>query len=343
MLFNKIYVICPAYAQTGGPELLHQLVYTLKNLNQDAYIVYTGIADKTYKIINDYTCYIRDYLLPNDIIDESNNIIIVPETNIYIAANYIKCKKAIWWLSVDNFFLTYYSILSSIKYKSINSKWIVFKDIVHNIKKIMLHQQKYLSPKSSFCKNFDFHFCQSHYAYEFCKKNKYKNIYMLTDYINTDFECQINSIKDNIILYNPKKGFYFTSKIIKNAPQLTFIPIQNMTRTEVIENLTRAKIYIDFGNHPGKDRIPREACLANCVIITGKKGSAAYYEDVPIPIEYKFNQRTSDIAKIITLLETVLNNYESYMKDFHIYQDIIKKEKDVFVEQVRSIFTESLI
>ena len=116
-----------------------------------------------------------------------------------------------------------------------------------------------------------------------------------------------------------------------------------MTRTEVIENLTRAKIYIDFGNHPGKDRIPREACLANCVIITGKKGSAAYYEDVPIPIEYKFNQRTSDIAKIITLLETVLNNYESYMKDFHIYQDIIKKEKDVFVEQVRNIFTESLI
>lgn len=341
MLFNKIYVICPAHIQTGGPELLHQLVYVLTNLNQNAYIVYTGITDRTYKIINDYTCYVHDYLLPTEIIDETNNIIIVPETNIYIASNYIKCKKAIWWLSVDNFFLTYYSIQSSLKYKSLNSKWIL-KDIIHNIKQIILHRQKYLSPTSSFCKKFDFHFCQSHYAYEFCKRNKYKNIYMLTDYINTDFEYQVNSAKENIILYNPQKGLYFTNKIINRAPQFTFVPIQNMSRTEVIDKLAHAKIYIDFGNHPGKDRLPREACLANCIIITGKKGSAAYYEDVPIPIKYKFNQQNSDIAKIIALLEMVLNNYEAYIKDFHTYQDTIRKEKDVFISQVKNIFTEIL-
>ena len=142
MLFNKIYVICPAHIQTGGPELLHQLVYVLTNLNQNAYIVYTGITDRTYKIINDYTCYVHDYLLPTEIIDETNNIIIVPETNIYIASNYIKCKKAIWWLSVDNFFLTYYSIQSSLKYKSLNSKWVILKDIIHNISKYANSQNK---------------------------------------------------------------------------------------------------------------------------------------------------------------------------------------------------------
>lgn len=26
---TKVYVLCPAYSKTGGPELLHQLVHTL--------------------------------------------------------------------------------------------------------------------------------------------------------------------------------------------------------------------------------------------------------------------------------------------------------------------------
>lgn len=26
---SKVYVLCPAYSKTGGPELLHQLVHTL--------------------------------------------------------------------------------------------------------------------------------------------------------------------------------------------------------------------------------------------------------------------------------------------------------------------------
>ena len=39
---------------------------------------------------------------------------------------------------------------------------------------------------------------------------------------------------------------------------------------------------MDFGFHPGQDRLPREAALLKNCIITNREGSAAFYKDVPI-------------------------------------------------------------
>ena len=33
------------------------------------------------------------------------------------------------------------------------------------------------------------------------------------------------------------------------------------------------QVYIDFGHHPGQDRLPREAVQCGCVVITGTRGS----------------------------------------------------------------------
>lgn len=54
--------------------------------------------------------------------------------------------------------------------------------------------------------------------------------------------------------------------------------------------MSKSKVYIDFGNHPGKDRIPREAAISGCIVITGKRGAAAFAEDVCIPETYKFDE-----------------------------------------------------
>ena len=50
--FNKIYVLTPFGAATGGIELAHQLVDYLRNKNQDCFIVY---IDKTFEISKDQT------------------------------------------------------------------------------------------------------------------------------------------------------------------------------------------------------------------------------------------------------------------------------------------------
>jgi hypothetical protein len=37
------------------------------------------------------------------------------------------------------------------------------------------------------------------------------------------------------------------------------------------------------------DRLPREAALAGCVVITNREGAAANDEDVPLPTRFKFH------------------------------------------------------
>ena len=69
--------------------------------------------------------------------------------------------------------------------------------------------------------------------------------------------------------------------------KFNFIPIQGMSSIEVANLLESAKIYIDFGNHPGKDRLPREAVLSGCCIITNSKGSAKNSVDICISKKYK--------------------------------------------------------
>ena len=53
--------------------------------------------------------------------------------------------------------------------------------------------------------------------------------------------------------------------------------------------MMESKVYIDFGNHLGKDRIPREVA-SGCCIITGKTGADKYKEDVYIGEKFKFDE-----------------------------------------------------
>ena len=111
-----------------------------------------------------------------------------------------------------------------------------------------------------------------------------------------------------------------------------------MTTQEVVQLVRSAKVYIDFGNHPGKDRIPREAAIGGCIVITGKKGSAAFEEDVPIPNKYKFDEEKNTNVEIIETLKFALANYEEEQKLFKNYINVISEEKNEFIEDIRSVF-----
>ena len=180
------------------------------------------------------------------------------------------------------------------------------------------------------------HFVQSYYAKDYLQKHNFSdNVYFLKDYIN-DLYIEKESIvplekKDNIVLYNPAKGKKITAKIIKKNSDLKFIPLTNMTNIQVQEMLTKAKVYIDFGSHPGMDRFPREAALMHCCVITNKCRSAKFYEDVPIEDKYKFNDSQLNFKK---LRETINNCFENYIecdKDFNHYREFIKSQHDEFI------------
>jgi len=343
---SKVYIVAPAGVATGGPELLHQLCFHLrKNLGIESYMYYYPIY-KLNPVHENYIKYKNPYV--KKIVDDRRNIIITPEifSSIMIMNKYRNIRKVIWWLSVDNFYLSMilehklnYFIEKTVNYLS----KIFFDKVIYDIEELMY--KKFGKMNFSVIKileNIPYHFVQSHYAYVFLKNSNFQNvkIYFLSDYLNIDFLKTKTDIskKENIVAYNPKKGYYFTQNIKIAASDIDFIPLENMKRDEVIETLQKAKLYIDFGKHPGKDRIPREAAILGCCVITGKRGSAAYFEDVPIPDEYKFEDKEENIPRIIEKIKDCFENFEERHKDFDYYRQVIKKEPQKFIEDMKKIF-----
>jgi hypothetical protein len=168
------------------------------------------------------------------------------------------------------------------------------------------------------------------------------NLFMLSDYLDKSFlHNQTKSFpRKNIVLYNPKKGYEFTSKLIsKSSTSINWVPIINLSPVQVKDLLLTSKVYVDFGMHPGKDRFPREAAVCGCCIITGRRGSANFYEDLPILDEFKFKDDESEIDLIIEKIENCLINYEFEVNKFKNYIDLISQQETLFENEISSIFT----
>lgn len=333
---SKIYVHCPAGIVTGGAELLHQLVSILRDNGYDAYVVYHG--SKEHRIPNDYLCY--NIKIIDTIVDECNNIEVFEEGHFDLAFKKNNTQKVLWWLSVDHFY-------------SCCQDDITISDLFQFSPSLAKHQllcrsKKLLQGKNSFRASLSIkrllslnavNCYQSEYAQNFLQTKGFKEILALKDFINTEHfgEFSIKNRKD-IVLYNPKKGIEFTKKLIALAPEINWVPIQNLTRTQLIDLLKEAKVYIDFGYHPGKDRLPRECAMNGLCIITGMRGSARFFEDVTLPSKYKFDEKKITKESIITTIKDTLRNYETAIDDFALYRKLISQEKKDFEQQVKNLF-----
>ena len=322
LMNKKIYIACPANIATGGPELLHQLCYKLGKKGYSAYMYYFN-RKKTENPVNDrYKKYNTKFV--DFIEDNNNNIVIVPETNIKLLKKYKNATKCIWWLSVDN----YLGDRNSKKYKMkallrVLDFYYMKKDIIH--------------------------FAQSQYAVKFLedKGMPKERIYYLSDYLNHVFiknsEQNTKLEKKNNVLYNPKKGYEYTKKIIDSSKNLNWIALENLSPDEMSNLMMESKVYIDFGNHPGKDRIPREAAISGCCIITGKRGSAKYREDISIDDEYKFDDTDENIRYIIDKINYIIKNYNVESHNFDEYREKILNEENMFENDLENIFKQIIL
>jgi len=316
---TKVYILCPPHYATGGTELLHQLCHELNKLKIKSYIYYYPF--KRNPTADRFLVY--DINTTREIENSKNNIFIGPEIDNFVLFKYKLIQKVIWWLSVDNHF---------------KNKEIRKKNLKIRIKDNLLNRNCFDFGNNK--SNSVIHFAQSEYAVEFLKKKNITDIYFLSDYLNNIYLNSKNEFKNrkDIILYNPKKGIKIVNKLIKKNPILNWIPIINMTPNQVLNLLKSAKIYIDFGNHPGKDRFPREAAMAGCCVMTNRNGSAANSKDVQIPEEYKIDLSLVSEFEIIKKLKYCLSNYDIEVKKFENYRNIIKQEKENFKKDIINIF-----
>jgi hypothetical protein len=293
----KVLIVSPYY-ETGGPEALHQLCDAINNNGGDAYIWYYG-EDKSSSP-DAYKNY--NIKITTELVDEKEYIIVLPECEGKMIPAIKNAKVYFWWLSVDN--------------------------------------NNFFQYGNTFTNPNIHHLYQSNYALWYLLNNEAIYYQPLFDYINDGYvENSINSEynKEDIVCFNPRKGYEYTQEIIKLLPDVKFVPLTNMSRDEVIDTLKKSKIYIDFGYHPGKDRFPREAALTNNCIISGFRGSAMLYNDVPIdPLKYKFN--LNELESVADRIKDCLENYDERIKDFSLYKSVIINQKEEFINQVKQIF-----
>lgn len=70
------------------------------------------------------------------------------------------------------------------------------------------------------------------------------------------------------------------------------------------KKISESKLFVDFGNHPGRDRIPREAVLLKSNILINKKGAAEKFSDVPLKNKFKFKE--INISTYFTIIQSIL-------------------------------------
>ena len=325
-----IYVLCPADVKTGGTELLHQLVKTLNDEKVSAKIVYTEISQEHPGMNPAFTEYADEYLREEDIADEEGNILVVPEIYCERTMRYQNLSVYIWWLSVDNYL--------------IHNSFVDRRRANGTLRAIKAMVTGKLKDKTAFVKKAKKHLCQSYYAIHYLKTIGItgETVSYLSDYVNDIYlageEAALREKKEDVVLYNPKKGAAFTKALREEAPDLKWVPLIGMTTEEMRSCMSKSKVYIDFGNHPGKDRIPREAAISGCVVITGKRGAAAFAEDVCIPNQYKFDEAHAKKEDIISCIRDCICNFDAHKVDFDGYRSYIRNEHQQFIADVKKIF-----
>lgn len=325
-----IYVVSAGNQVTGGPETLHQFASKLADMNIETRMVYFN--PRSYTVPERYKKYNIEVV--GKIEDKPENIIVVPETLTFILKKFKKIKKCIWWLSLDNYLNQIPSNMIKWKIKSHKLPICIypFVSIYLFIKrKLHFNIYKFEIKEKIYCHLYN---CEYVKNYLINKGVKEKEMIYLCGPINdVFFNESVNVKKENIVLYNPQKGREFTEKIILEAKKLNldykFIPIVNMTPSEIRNIMARSKIYIDFGEFPGPERIPREAVTLGCNIITGLNGSASNDVDIPIDRTLKFSNDDSQVIKIINKIKEIGDQYNTFYPYYDSYRDKVIKQKKI--------------
>ena len=346
---TKVFVLAPANTFTGGPELLHQVAADIKEtFRVNVKMVYLPILQSN-PVHSNFKKYKLDY--SSFIDDDEKNILIIPEPYHFLehSLKYKKIKKILWWLSVDNYF--------GYKFRHNYNKF--FRSIIKipfNILKILnklsdytfgiYTYHDYLKFIYSFSnlqkfkelKQIHLHLSQSKYAYDYLKAN-FKNLKFLSDYQRDEIlknSKKIKKTKKNLICYSSKSNEFI--EIIKKTYNFKMIKLSGFNTKQMINIYKKTKVYLDFGYHPGKDRMPREAALFNNCIITNKKGSAKNKFDVPINEKFKFEEKKMNLEKISKTILNIFKNYQKELKYFKKYKRTILNEKKYFNKDLKKIF-----
>jgi hypothetical protein len=329
-VFDEVLIFSPSI-KTGGPEALHQLGYHIARHGGMARMVYYDVpfstegdvfrcGDGPFPLVEYFAQYQPQVLRESSV--GPNTLLVFPEPLSKSAATFggNRCQRALWWLSVDNAIQANPGLLNE------------------------EYRQAFFADRSLL------HLYQSEYARTVLMNHKAQQLLPLYDYTDPQFVDRSSSMSDEIpvgdrnnnVCYFPNKGRELAERFIAHSASLRnkteFVAIRNMTKAQVRDALFQARVYIDFGHHPGKDRVPREAAIAGAVVLLHATGAATYYGDHPLLPEYHFTRDDILSGRLHQRLDDILDDPDAHFAAQRLYRQNILLEREQFDMQVRSLF-----
>ncbi|MEN9755409.1 MAG: hypothetical protein RLZ07_1791 [Pseudomonadota bacterium] len=314
-------LLCP-HVVTGGPEAIHQLSDAILGFGGEVIVAYYGNQVGLSVEDNGINCAFsgnptpqpyRDYraIVASRIPLTERSLVLYPESVLSWAAASRPFNVGIWWVSVDN--------------AIVKAPQLAYD----------FHRNAFLSRPNLI------HYFQSAYAHDYLIKGGARQIFPLADYINQRYlDAPRQAPRDQSITYFPRKGGALASVFFDSHPDLNRIPIENMPAEAVHETLLKSQIYIDFGHHPGKDRIPREAAMSGNVVFLHERGAAAFHLDHPLDRFFLFTSADVSNGSLYERVRKVLAEPEKFFASQSTYHSRIYFEREEFLTQVKMNFFE---
>ena len=340
-MYRNIYIVSWRGHVSGGAETLHQLCSTAKSLGAQAYIVYFPLNPDTVDSLPErFLEY--DIEVAQAIEDAQDCLCIVTEgmAAYFPFSRFRQIRFAFVWLSYD-FVSPKTSHRKSITHglPHPHIAWLFFQ-----IKALLFHPRSCIKESLRLVpwKRFrsGINFCNCYYAYRELVRHGVKGpIGRLIGPVSDSFVSPTKSKKEDVVCFGVAKDSGFYKRILREYEEsypgsVEFISICGMTKSEVKAMLSRAKVYFDFGFFPGPERIPREAVLLGCNIVTGKYGAAGNPHDVPIPDKYKFAAPQKNYPQIVMTIHELVVNYELHFPEYNEYRRLAIAQVDSFIGDV---------
>jgi hypothetical protein len=308
-------------------------VSTLRGLGQEAYlspIPGTAHQDRV-KEYDHYDAPERAF------VDATGHALVAPETYTTSLRAATRATRICWWLSID------YSPLFFAQRERIYRDSYTLNDRMLHIARGGRGFAYRLAIRRKPWRDM-LHLAQSHYAWNFLYDHLDVTPSLVTDFTPT---AELDELprspvaeRGRRVTYNPKKGGWVVDELRRRGAPYDFVPIQNMTRTEALRTLCESAVYMDPGNHPGKDRMPREAALAGAITLVSRSGSGANWQDVPIPWEHKIDM-TGDVAtNAAARLEAVFSDLAGHKARQARYDSFVRGEPERFRREVAAFFVD---
>jgi hypothetical protein len=296
----NIYFWCP-YFRTGGPESLHQWCQMSNSHGVPSYMYYLDASDVPHpsavKLIDTSPVLFSEYSLVKrafEVEDENDNIMFIPEIVPLadVRKRFKKIRIVVAWLSITSGLPLLDHYLESPDVTHVFQSFRARRDVLARANELGLKEPKW----------FD-----------------------MSDFINLEFQQTWDLLqKKNQIAWNPVKDR------ISGQLGLPHVPLIGMSRPQLVESLKQSKVYVDCGGHPGRDRMPREAALLGCIVVTNTQGTAECFEDVPI------KTKANSYEDLFLHINNGFENYDDMLREQESWVQTIINDRDTCSKQVKT-------